>query len=80
MVSSPSAPTTAYAVCQPTCCPSQVATGTPTTLATVRPMSTLETAWVRCRSSTSEAATREAIPKYAPCGSPATKRTAISAG
>ena len=55
---------------QPRCWPSQVAAGTPTTLATESPSITIATARPLRPRGASEAATSEATPKYAPCGKP----------
>ena len=66
--------TAQYALRQPSCCPSHVAAGTPATLETARPSITELTARPRRCGATSEAATSEATPKYAPCGNPARKR------
>lgn len=62
MVSASSA-TSANTQRQLAICPSQVAIGTPTIVATVRPSITRPTACVRCAVGTSDAATSEAIPK-----------------
>ena len=72
-------PSTAqYALRQPSCCPSTVPAGTPTSVATVRPSITPLTARPRRSGGTRETATSEATPKYAPCGRPETKRAAIT--
>ena len=63
---------------QPRFCPSQVLAGTPATVATESPSITEEIARPRNSRGTSDAAIREATPKYAPCGRPATKRAAIT--
>ena len=55
--------TTQNADRQPAACPSQFATGTPITVATVRPSMTRETAQVRRSAGTRDAATSEAMPK-----------------
>jgi len=62
-VSSAIPATTTYAERQPSCWPSQVAAGTPATLAIVSPSITEATARPRLAGSTSEAATRDATPK-----------------
>ena len=58
--------------------PSQEAIGTPTTVATVKPVMTWATALARFRGPIRKDATIAATPKKAPCGRPATKRAAIS--
>ena len=70
--------TAAYGHCQPSDWPRSVVAGTPTMLATVRPVIIIDTAQVRRWAGTSEAATSEPTPKYAPCGSPERKRAAMS--
>lgn len=66
--------TTAKAVRQLSCWPSQVVSGLPTRMATDRPSSTFDTAAPRWAGGLIAAATSIATPKYAPCGRPATKR------
>ena len=78
-VTTPMTATTAKAERQPTVLPSQVATGTPTTLATDKPSMVCPTALARSPGPARCAATSAATPKYAPCGSPATNLEAISA-
>src|SRR6476620_571092 len=51
--------TAAYGHCHPYSCPRRVVTGTPTMLATVRPVIIIDTAQVRRWAGTREAATRE---------------------
>ena len=63
MVSSASVATTQYDARQPIVWPSQVAAGTPTTLATGRPISTMAIARPRRSGVTMLAATRDATPK-----------------
>ncbi len=48
---------------QPIHWPTAVAKGTPMIVATVRPIITIETAWARLLTGTSDAATRAATPK-----------------
>jgi hypothetical protein len=66
--------TVQYADRQPNCWPSQVAAGTPVSIAADRPRITELTARPRRCGATREAATREATPKYAPCGRPLRNR------
>ena len=73
-------PTSAKAARQPKNSPAQVASGTPTTVAAVSPVITSATDVARRPGGASAAATRAAAPKYVPCGSPATKRSAIRDG
>jgi hypothetical protein len=63
---SASAATSANVQRHPNAWPSQLASGTPTIVATVSPSNIRPTAWVRCETGTIEAATRLAMPKYAP--------------
>ena len=73
-------PTSAKAARQPKNSPAQVASGTPTTVAAISPVITSATNMTRRPGGASAAATRAAAPKYVPCGSPATKRSAIRDG
>ncbi len=70
--------TSVNALRHPSACPIQVATGTPTTLATESPIITIATALARLPGSARWAATSAATPKYAPCGRPATNREATN--
>ena len=63
---------------QPAIWPSSVPSGTPATLAMVRPRKTFETARARCERSTIEAPATDAAPKNAPWGSPVRNRMASS--
>ena len=77
-VIAPMATTSPNALRQPSAWPSQDARGTPITVATVSPHITCATALARfCRPIKCVAA-NAAIPKYAPCGSPATNRAIIN--
>ncbi|MNZ94562.1 hypothetical protein D3C78_1136750 [compost metagenome] len=51
---------------QPAYCPSAVPSGTPSTLARVRPVNIIAIAWARLLGATSPAATTEPMPKNAP--------------
>ncbi len=62
-VSAPMKPTAPKAMRQLRACPNQVATGVPMRVATVRPIMTRATAWVRLLGGTREAATSAATPK-----------------
>lgn len=63
---------------QPHCCPTNVPSGTPRTLARVSPPNMIEMAPARRSAGTSEAASTEPMPKNAPCASAATTRPASS--
>ncbi|SKZ23864.1 Uncharacterised protein [Mycobacteroides abscessus subsp. abscessus] len=78
IVTMPMITTTTKAALQPRLSPSQVANGTPRTLATDNPRRTRPTALARLRGPARCAATRAATPKYAPCGSPATNLATMS--
>ena len=66
--------TTRYATRQPAICPRNVIAGTPMTFAIVSPESTTAMPWPRLPGPIRDAATRAAMPKYAPCGRAAMKR------
>ena len=72
----PSTPTSEYGQRQPHCWPIRVVSGTPTTLATVRPAIIIEIAQARRLAGTSDAPTTAPMPKNAPCGRPARNRAA----
>ncbi|KAG0896095.1 hypothetical protein G6F32_017397 [Rhizopus arrhizus] len=74
IVSTASSDTRAKLQRQPITWPIQLARGTPTMVATVNPRNTRPTAMVRRLAGTSELATSDAMPKYAPWGSPLRKR------
>ena len=76
-VTRPITTTSPNALRQPKCWPSKEAIGTPSTVATVRPLITWATALARFFGPIRWAATRAATPKKAPCGMPETKRAAI---
>ncbi len=59
---------------QPAACPTKVPSGTPTTLATVRPVNIIAMAPACLSGATRSAATTEPMPKKAPCASEATTR------
>ncbi len=63
---SPSPVTAQKTVRQPKCSPAQAASGTPPTLAMVRPMNMAATALARLSAGTIPAATTEPTPKKAP--------------
>ena len=77
-VTRPTTTTSPNALRQPRCWPRNDATGTPRTVATVRPVITCAMALARFCGPIRWAATSAAMPKNAPCGTPATKRAAIS--
>ncbi len=62
-VSTPITTTVAYVLRQPSHCPSSVVSGTPTTLATVRPIIVIATARARRCRGTSEEASTAPMPK-----------------
>ncbi len=72
----PTRPTMTKVHRQPTCCPSRVPSGTPTTFARVSPANIMETAFARCSRATRLAATTAPTPKNVPWGSPARTRVA----
>ena len=63
---------------QPKLSPTQAASGTPSTVATVSPIITSATAVARRPGGESAAATSAAVPKKVPCGRPVRKRSALS--
>ena len=73
-VSAPTRPTTANIQRQPKLWPRNVTAGTPSTLATESPSITQAMARPRIDAGTRVPARIAAMPKYAPCGSPARKR------
>ena len=79
-VRTPIAATSQYAERQPACWPSQVASGTPATLAMGMPSMIRLTAQPPRPGATMSKATIEAMPKKAPCGMPATSRASMSSG
>lgn len=74
MLATPMMPTRTNNQRQPNCWPTKVASGTPSTLATDKPIMTMEMARPRLVGTTMEAASTAATPKKAPCGRPAMKR------
>ena len=74
----PTTTTSPKALRQPKCWPSKDATGTPRTVATVRPVITCATAFARFVGPMRWAATNAATPKNAPCGMPEMNRAAIN--
>ena len=70
--------TVTYVLRQPKDWPSTVVSGTPTMLATVRPVIVIATARARRSGGTSDEATTAAKPKYAPCGRPLRNRATTS--
>ena len=63
---------------QPWCSPSHAPAGTPSSVATVRPVNMIEIAEALRASGTSEVATTAPTPKNVPCASEVTTRAAIS--